>query len=158
MHPRRRARRTSSAFSKSQHEQIRGLFEQVIAARGQERAKVFTQLKNLISAHEEAVEAVVHPAAKHAIVGGVAEVAAREKEEAEAKKTLSALGQLDVASGEFDTKIRSLQKAVLAHAKSEEKEEFDKLADRLDDSKLKQMRSDVVAVEADASPRPKDVR
>jgi hemerythrin superfamily protein len=138
-------------FLKGQHEQIKGLFEKVVAARGAERERVFFQLKSLLSAHEAAEEKVVHPEAKHVIAGGPAEVAARVDEEKDAKKALTALSQLDVSSDEFEAKIRELQSAVLAHAKSEEKEEFDKLARQLDDKKLKEMRKAVEAVEASAS-------
>jgi hemerythrin superfamily protein len=138
-------------FLKAQHEQIKGLFEKVVAARGAEREKLFVQLKSLMSAHEAAEEKIVHPAAKGVIKDGPMEVAARESEEMEAKKALAALSRLDVSSDQFETKIRELQSAVLAHASSEEKEEFDKLTGKLDEGKLKEMRKAVEAVEAGAS-------
>jgi hemerythrin superfamily protein len=140
-------------FLKGQHEQIKGLFERVLAAAGQERAAAFSRLKDLMSAHEAAEEEIVHPAAERALPGGPTEVAARVKEEIEAKTALATLQKLDVSSDEFETKFRMLQKAVLAHAKSEEKEEFDKLADKLDDKQLKEMRQAVQAVEAEAVAR-----
>jgi hemerythrin superfamily protein len=140
-------------FLKGQHELIKGLFERVLAAEGRERAAVFSQLKDLMSAHEAAEEEVVHPAAERALSGGPTEVAARVKEEIEAKAALEVLQNLDVTSSEFETKFRKLQKAVLAHAKSEEKEEFDKLANKLDDKQLKDMRKAVQAVEAGAVAR-----
>ena len=137
-------------FLKAQHQQLKELFELVVAARGEARETLFTQLKSLLSAHEAAEEKIVHPEAKQAIKDGPREVAARVNEEMEAKKALAALSQLDVASDEFETKIRELQSAVLAHANSEEKEEFDKLASKLDEGKLKDMRKAVEAVEAGA--------
>jgi len=138
-------------FLKGQHHQIKGIFEEVIAATGSTREKIFHDLQALMSAHETAEEKVVHPTAKHILRGGPAEVAARLAEETEAKKTLAALDKLDVESPEFETKIRELQSAVLAHAKSEEKEEFDKLQVTLAPAKLKDMRKDVEAVEARAT-------
>jgi hemerythrin superfamily protein len=137
-------------FLKGQHEQIKGLFEQVLAAKGSAREKSFTTLKALMTAHEAAEEEVVHPAAKRAIAGGPAEVAARLKEEGEAKKALSALDKLDVGSKEFESKLRTLQKAVLAHAHSEETKEFDKLAEKLDKAELKAMREKAEDVEAES--------
>jgi hemerythrin superfamily protein len=134
-------------FLKSQHEQIKGLFEQVLAAKGPARKKSFTTLKTLMAAHEAAEEEVVHPAAKRAIAGGKAEVAARLEEENEAKKALSALEKLDVESKEFESKLRTLQKAVLAHAHSEETKEFDKLAEELDTDELETMREEAEEVE-----------
>jgi hemerythrin superfamily protein len=41
----------------------------------------------------------------------------------------------------------TLQKAVLAHARSEEDQEFDKLGEKLDPRKLVEMRKQVEAVE-----------
>jgi hemerythrin superfamily protein len=134
-------------FLKGQHEQIKGLFEQVLAAKGSAREKSFTTLKDLMAAHEAAEEEVVHPAAKRVIAGGPAEVAARLKEENEAKKALAALEKLDVESKEFESKLRTLQKAVLAHAASEETKEFDKLAQELDTDELKAMREEAEEVE-----------
>jgi hemerythrin superfamily protein len=139
------------SFLKGQHKQIKGLFEDVISARGSERERIFTDLKKLMSAHEAAEEKIVHPAAKVALKDGDAEVAARLAEETEAKRTIAALEKLDVRSEEFEGKIRKLQGAVLAHASSEEKEEFDELATKLDASKLREMGAQVVAAEADAA-------
>jgi hemerythrin superfamily protein len=138
-------------FLKSQHEQIKTMFEEVIAAKGPARERLFGNLQDLMTAHEAAEEKVVHPAAKRAIDGGAAEVAQRLAEEDEAKETLAALDKLDVNSREFEAKFRKLQSAVLKHAKSEEKEEFDELAGKLDEGKLMAMREQVVAAEADAS-------
>jgi hemerythrin superfamily protein len=138
-------------FLKRQHEEIKSLFESVIAATGVERAKVFSKLKNLMAAHEAAEEAVVHPAAEDALRGGHAEVALRLQEETKAKESLAALAGLDVDSSDFETKLRTLQKAVLSHAKAEEKEEFAKLAQKLGDKELKDMRKAVEVVEAKAS-------
>lgn len=135
-------------FLKNQHEQIKALFESVLAASGSERATGFAKLKNLMAAHEAAEETVVHPAAERTLSGGHAEVAARLKEEAKAKEALSTLATLDVNSTDFESKLRTLQKAVLSHAESEEKEEFDRLATQLGDKELKDMRKAVEVVEA----------
>jgi hypothetical protein len=127
-------------FLKSQHEQIKGLFEQVLTAKGPARKECFITLKTLMAAHEVAEEKIVRPAAKRAIAGGRAEVSARLHEEDDAKKALAALEKLDVGSKEFESELRSLQKAVLSHAHSEETEEFGKLAEKLDTNKLHAMR------------------
>ena len=138
-------------FLKNQHEQIKGLFEQVLATRGPARAEKFATLKSLMTAHEAAEEEVVHPAARRAIAGGKAEVAARLQEESEAKKALAALEKLDVGSSEFESSLRSLQKAVLAHAKSEEAEELDELGEKLGAGELRDMREQAEQVEGDSA-------
>jgi hemerythrin superfamily protein len=142
-------------FLKSQHEQIKGLFEQVLAAEGAARKESFMTLKALMAAHEAAEEKVVHPAAKRAIEGGTAEVAERLEEENKAKRALSELDELDVDSREFQSKFLTLQKAVLAHARSEETKEFDKLAEKVDSKKLQAMRQEAeqVEVKSNASTR-----
>jgi hemerythrin superfamily protein len=135
-------------FLKAQHQEIKSLFEAVISSSGSERLNSFAHLKRLMAAHEAAEEKIVHPTAQVTIAGGKAEVAARTKEENEAKKALAELALLDVASPEFETKIRSLQRNVLAHAQSEEKEEFDELKNKLDEPTLKRM--EVAAERAEA--------
>jgi hemerythrin superfamily protein len=151
MHQNQNSRNTSAnnviGFLKEQHEKIKELFEQVFASHGADREKLFTQLKTLMTVHEAAEERIVHPEAKSAIAGGTSEVAAREMEEAKAKSTLTALSKLDLASSEFETMLMTLQKAVLAHARSEEDQEFDKLGEKLDPRKLVEMRKQVEAVE-----------
>jgi hemerythrin superfamily protein len=134
-------------FLKSQHEQIKGLFEEVLAAKGAARKRSFTTLKALMAAHEAAEEKTVHPVAKRAIDMGTAEVADRLEEENEAKTAISELGKLDVDSKEFESKFLTLQKAVLAHAQSEETKEFDKLAEKLGPKELQAMRGEAVEVE-----------
>lgn len=141
-------RRDVISFLKGQHEHIKALFARVIEADGDERATVFAELKDYLAAHEEGEEEIVHPAAERALPNGAAEVAAREREEAEARRALATLAALEVDSHGFETEIRKLQKSVMAHAASEEKEEFDRLADKLDESELKRMRTHVQVVEA----------
>jgi hemerythrin superfamily protein len=80
-------------------------------------------------------------------------VAARLAEEKEAKRALSALEKLDVGSKEFESKFRTLRKAVLAHAHSEETKEFDKLAEKLDTTELEDMREKAEEVEAQLGPQ-----
>lgn len=140
-------------FLRNQHAEIKGMLEQVLATQGPDRKKTFTTLKTFMAAHEAAEETVVHPAAKRTIAGGPAEVAARLAEEKEAKKALSMLEKLDVGSSEFESKFRTLQKAVLAHAKAEEAEEFEKLAEKLDVSALEEMRSEAEKVEGESASR-----
>jgi hemerythrin superfamily protein len=143
------------AYLKNQHEQIKGLFAQVIAATGEERKRVFYDLRSLMAVHETAEEQIVHPvAAKKLGPAGATAVDARLAEERKAKLALIALEQLDVTSEEFETKIRALQGDVLAHAQSEEREEFDKLGEALDSTHLARMKKAVELVEAVAPTRP----
>jgi hemerythrin superfamily protein len=141
-------------FLEEQHQEIKALFVKVIGARGRAREQAFVELRRLMAVHETAEEEVVHPAAKRALVDGEEVVAERLHEENEAKKALSALEKLDVDSVEFNVKIRALQTAVLAHAISEEEEEFAELAEALDEGHLQRMRKAVKFAEAVAPTRP----
>jgi hemerythrin superfamily protein len=107
-----------------------------------------------MAVHETAEEEVVHPTAKHAIPDGERIVKARLKEENEAKKVLTELEKLSPRSAEFETKLRALQAAVLAHAESEEREEFAALSDKLDTSRLEKMRKAAEFAESIAPTRP----
>lgn len=142
------------SFLKEQHQQVKGLFARVLAARGDERRQAFVALRRTLAVHETAEEEIVHPAAKRAIPGGEAIVAARLKEENEAKKVLTELEAIDVDSAEFEAKFRTLQSAVVAHAESEEREEFDRLGEKLEPNRLERMKQAVELAEKVAPTRP----
>ena len=142
------------SFLKEQHVQVKGLFASVMAARGEERKRAFVALRRTLAVHETAEEEIVHPAAKRILPDGETVIAARLKEENEAKKALTELEELDVDSVEFATKLRTLQSAVLAHAEAEEKQEFERLGAKLDTEKLERMRKAVEIAEKLAPTRP----
>lgn len=142
------------SFLKEQHQQVKEGFERVLSSKGEARTKAFVALRRLMAVHETAEEEIVHPAAKRNLPNGESIVEARLKEENEAKKVLTELERLGIDSPEFATKFKTLQAAVLAHAESEEKEEFEKLGDILDQSKLEKMRKAVQFAESVAPTRP----
>lgn len=128
------------SFLKLQHQQVKTMFTSVISAHGEERARAFASLRRMMAVHETAEEEVVHPAARKALPDGESLVQARLREENEAKKALTELEALNVDSAEFTTKIRSLEKNVIAHADAEERDEFNRLASALDPARLVKMR------------------
>jgi hemerythrin superfamily protein len=139
---------------KRQHEQIKTLFAKVLGTRGEERQEAFYDLRRLLAIHETAEEEVVHPAAKKARGIGESVVAARLREEKEAKTVLAALEQMHVDAPAFETNLRALQNAVLAHATAEEQEELRFLAEELDEGRLQSMRKAVQFAESTAPTRP----
>lgn len=122
-----------------QHEQIKGLFGQVLPTVGDQRRKAFTDLRALLTIHETAEEEVVHPRARYEIEEGARIVRARRDEERAAKELLSELVRMDVDSRSFTEKFGALQAAVLAHAEVEEREEFSQLRVDMDDQQLQRM-------------------
>lgn len=141
-------------FLKEQHEQIKTMFSEVLSVKGEARRKAFVALRRLLAVHETAEEEIVHPAARRALSDGAAVVDARLKEEHEAKRALTELERLDVDSAEFGTKFLTLQDDVIAHAEAEEHDEFARLADVLEPSRLEQMRKAAEFAEKVAPTRP----
>jgi hemerythrin superfamily protein len=141
-------------FLKSQHEEIKGLFTQVLAASGEQRAEIFADLRRLLAIHETAEEEVVHPRAKSELADGEAIVSARLEEEHEAKQMLAELEKLDVDSPEFQEKLEAFRDDVIKHAEAEEQEEFSKLAVELDDTQLQRMRRAAELAEKTAPTHP----
>jgi hemerythrin superfamily protein len=139
---------------KQQHEQIKGLFKQVLGSSGEQREQAFYELRKLLAVHETAEEEVVHPKAADEIPGGEAIVQQRLAEEQEAKEALAALEDMDVDSAEFVSKLTALQQDVIAHAEQEEHQEFDKLGERLSQDELQKMATMVAAAEKIAPTRP----
>ncbi len=142
------------SFLESQHEQIKTMFAQVLRAKGEQRTKAFNQLRRTLAVHETAEEEIVHPAARRAIPDGDKIVEARLQEENQAKIALSELEKLDADSDEFESKFKTLQKDVIAHAESEEKDEFAKLSSKIDEGRLEQMRKAAELAETVAPTRP----
>lgn len=142
------------SFLKAQHEQVKLLFQNVTSAHGDLRNKAFIELRRTLAVHEAAEEEIVHPAARRTIANGDSIVEARLKEENQAKKVLGELEKLDVDSDEFEQKFAMFQKDVVAHAEAEEREEFSKLASKMDDKRLEQMRKAAEFAEKIAPTRP----
>lgn len=142
------------SFLKEQHEQIKMGFSAVTASRGEERKNAFFALRRLLAVHETAEEEIVHPAARSALPNGETIVETRLQEENQAKQVLSELESLDVDSPEFEQRFASLENSVIAHALSEELEEFEPLGSRLDQNRLEKMRKAVNFAESIAPTRP----
>lgn len=142
------------AFLKGQHQEIKALFNQVDATEGEERQEAFYALRRLLAVHETAEEEIVHPVARRVLPDGNAIIAARLKEENEAKKVLAQLERLDLDSIEFDEQFAAFSISVIAHAESEERQEFERLADHLDQRQLERMRNAVKLAESIAPTRP----
>lgn len=141
-------------FLKDQHREIKAGFTEVIGSHGDERREAFDALRRLLAVHETAEEEIVHPAARRSLPDGKLIVTARLQEENEAKQALSDLEDLDVDSPDFDMNILRLQKDVLLHAQLEEEDEFEPLADLLDDERLGLMRKAVEFAERVAPTHP----
>lgn len=114
-----------TAVLKDQHRQIRRAFVQA-ALPGRGRSGAFRHLVQLLSTHEAAEQAHVHPAVRRA--GRQAAAAARLGEEARAKQMLARLSQIGPDGDGYLGCLRALRRAVLAHSAREEREEFPALA------------------------------
>jgi hemerythrin superfamily protein len=141
-------------FLEAQHRQIKELFSEVRAARGEQREASFTELRRLLAVHETAEEEIVHPAARKALPEGDAIVNARLQEENKAKKQLASLEALDADSAEFEAQLSTFSMEVLAHADAEERQEFEPLGALLDAEQLARMRRTVELAERFAPTRP----
>jgi hypothetical protein len=133
---------------------VKAAFAKVSEAEGKEREHAFRDLRRMMAVHETAEEEIVHPAVARALPNGKALVAQRLEEEKAAKAALVELEKLEVDSIAFEARLRTLQSDVLAHAESEEREEFDRLAATLDEDRLQRSRRPVVTR---ASNRPRRI-
>lgn len=142
------------AFLKEQHQQIQALFEAVSSTTGTDRASSFYALRRLLAVHETAEEEIVHPIARRELANGEAIVKARLEEEKAAKQALMELEGLDVDSTDFEDRFEALKQDVVAHAESEEQEEFTQLGRKLEPKRLTQMRKAAELAESVAPTRP----
>ena len=141
-------------FLVRQHEQIKALFAETLAASGKTREQAFVELRRLLAVHETAEEEIVHPRAKRKIPNGDKIIGARLDEEHEAKTVLSELEKLNVDDQSFTDMLTNLRDAVVEHAEQEEKQEFVELAQELGDDELDHLDRAAKLAEAVAPTRP----
>jgi hemerythrin superfamily protein len=127
----------ATALLRQQHEQVKGMFQELLAAQGEHRQQLFDCLRATLAAHETAEEIVVYPKARAAGAGPIVE--RRITEEEEAKVALAELEKLDADASEFDTKIRTFHENVLHHAEAEETEVFPVLEQHYPAAELAEM-------------------
>jgi hemerythrin superfamily protein len=135
-----------------QHEEIQRLFAEVERSTGKERAAAFDRLRRLLAVHETAEELIVHPDARR--VGSDRVVDARLTEERNAKERLEELEQKGPDAPDFLARLRELKKAVMDHARHEEREEFPKIEAAHGTARLQAMGIAVRAAEAMAPTHP----
>ena len=141
-------------FLVRQHEQIKSLFAETVAASGEARERAFVELRRLLAVHETAEEEIVHPRAKRKIPNGDKIIGARLDEEHEAKTLLAELEKLDVDTQSFTDMLTKLRDVVVEHAEHEEQQEFVKLEQELGDEELQGMGRAAKLAEAVAPTRP----
>jgi hemerythrin superfamily protein len=141
-------------FLVRQHEQIKSLFAETLAASGKARERAFVELRRLLAVHETAEEEIVHPRAKRKIPNGDKIIGARLDEEHDAKTVLAELEKLDVGTPSFTDMLTKLRDAVVEHAEQEEKQEFIKLEQDLGDDELQHLGRAAMLAEAIAPTRP----
>jgi len=105
-----------------QHADIRDMMARVLDSEGTSRQKRFAELKDFITAHEKAEQAVLRPVTRGTAGPDVTDE--RMREEAEAEKVLTHLEHLDASSDTFVDEFASFEKAVSDHAEAEEHQEF----------------------------------
>lgn len=142
-------------FLKAQHDLINDMFDDVLHASDHKaRETAFHDLRQLLAVHETAEEMIIHPRVRREIVAGDEIADARLREEHDAKKLLSSLEKLDIASQEFIDALTKLRQAVVEHAEREENEEFTTLQRELDADERQRMTKAVQVAEALAPTRP----
>jgi hypothetical protein len=138
-----------------QHSVIHDLFIEVAAASGSERVQAFDRLVRLLAVHETAEEELVHPLARrHMSDGERLVVDDRLEEERKAKELLRELEELGPRAPGFDTLLLQLRDAVLAHARSEERYEFNWIRHRALPGELRLLATGIKAAEAMAPTHP----
>ena len=140
-------------FLENQHQQVRGLLDDVLSAEGPERQQYFDAVREMLARHETAEEMILRPLTRKA-PGGDEVADGRMQEENEAKEVLASLEEMDVTSAEFIARFSEFRRSVLEHAGAEETQEFPLLRRNTDPAALQQARDRVKRAEAMAPTHP----
>ena len=131
----------------AQHEQVKDLMDRTAVATGDDKQRLFSELVELLKAHEKGEQRVIHPVTRYSVEDGAATANARLGEEARADQLIAEIDLMIADSREFDTWFEQLRHAVLDHAAHEEREEFPKLRRELDPMRLRTMAEELVAAQ-----------
>jgi hemerythrin superfamily protein len=140
-------------FLLNQHQQVKGLLDDVLASTGEERQRYFDTVREMLARHETAEEMIVRPLTRKA-PGGEQVAQGRMDEENEAKVVLADLEKMEVDSPAFTAKFTEFRTSVLAHAEHEEREEFPLLRQNTDPEALVKARDRVKRAEEMAPTHP----
>lgn len=110
-------------FLLNQHQQVRGLLDDVVASSGADRQRYFDTVREMLARHETAEEMIIRPLTRKA-PGGEQIAEGRMEEENEAKEVLAKLEKMDVDTAEFTSMFQEFRTSVLEHAAAEERDEF----------------------------------
>jgi hemerythrin superfamily protein len=140
-------------FLLNQHQQVRGLLDDVLSSSGEERQRYFDTVREMLARHETAEEMIVRPLTRKA-PGGEQVAEGRMEEENEAKEVLAKLEKMDVDSADFTAMFQQFRQAVLDHAAAEERDEFPLLRQNTDPDALVAARDRVKRAEQMAPTHP----
>jgi len=108
----------------TQHNRMRQLCDDVQAAAGADRARLFDQLNELVNRHERGDRKLVHPAARDATPAGAAIGMACLVAEGNIERALAELHAAGVDDAAFDANFALLRRSILEHDEHEESAEF----------------------------------
>ena len=132
-----------------QHRRLRQLCNEVHAATGYDKQRLFDDLEALIHLHEFGEQAVVHPVTRdHTRRGGDLVAGACAGEEERARWAILDLQDLGVDHPGFTAKFAAFQQAVLDHAAHEERDEFPLLRRYVPTQRLHTMANELRNVQA----------
>jgi hemerythrin superfamily protein len=121
------------------HRTVRSLFAQLDDLTPERRGDLFRVLVDALARHEAAEEVVVHPATRDQLEGGEAVARVVLEQESQAERLLSRMEGMEPADAGFYGAFRELRAQVLAHADHEERVEFPRLRETLDEEQLRSM-------------------
>lgn len=138
---------------RTEHDEIRRALAAVDEATSTQRGRRFTDVRRLLVRHETTERVLVHPATA-TTPGGPGVAAAVSHEERATERRLARMQRMDPRSAAFRDEFGVLREEVLAHARHEERDEFPRLRDELDDHVLVNLADAARALRLVAPTRP----
>lgn len=137
------------------HQELYGLFHELVHTEGEQRAVLFRYLLARLAAHEAAEAALVHRTVRDRVPGGAALADAAAHEEAAIEQRMAVLADFDVDTAEFAQQLQCLYQHVLRHTGYEECEEFTRLREHLDATTLEELGARFARARHDGPIRPR---
>jgi len=136
------------AILMSDHEAIKGLFDQLLGGDATSRAHILQQLKPLLVVHNATEENLIYPAI-HEASQRPRHANGLYRQQDEAQVAFWKLLMLDPGNAEFLRESADLRDALIAHVREEEEHEFIHLREALAPQAMQRLTADVLSFRAD---------
>ena len=106
------------------HNEVKRLFNEILEGDAEDNEETFVQLKNALLAHSRIELEIFYPRVQEKVDNGRDMIADAKEDHRKVEEMLTTLEETGVDGDDFETNLRTLQRAVLDHAENDEEKKM----------------------------------